>query len=113
MKIRKAKENAVNSDAESALSMNEKLSAWMDGELSAKEARPFPLRLKRDTKSRKDWDDYHLIGDALRGIHGPDLCDKIRARLEAEPTVLAPQRSRKRENKAAPLTAEGAYGNTK
>jgi sigma-E factor negative regulatory protein RseA len=71
--------------------MNEKLSAWIDGELESEHARPLPSQLKRDGALRGDWDCYHLIGDALRGVHGPDLCAKICARLEAEPTVLAPR----------------------
>ena len=72
--------------------MKENLSAWMDGELSGAQARPLPPQLKRDAGLRSDWDCYHLIGDALRGVQGPDLCAKIRARLDAEPTVLAPRR---------------------
>lgn len=74
--------------------MREKLSAWMDGELVEHETRPFAQELKRDLALRGDWDCYHLIGDALRGVQGPDLCAKIRARLEIEPTVFAPQRRR-------------------
>jgi sigma-E factor negative regulatory protein RseA len=72
--------------------MKENLSAWMDGELSGEQARPLLPQLKRDAGLRADWDRYHLIGDALRGVQGPDLCAKILARLDAEPTVLAPQR---------------------
>ncbi len=72
--------------------MKENLSAWMDGELSGEQARPLLPQLKRDGGLRSDWDGYHLIGDALRGVHGPDLCARIRARLDTEPTVLAPQR---------------------
>lgn len=72
--------------------MKEKLSAWMDGELGEQQAPELPQQLKRDAELRGDWDCYHLIGDALRGVHGPDLCVKICARLDAEPTVLAPQR---------------------
>ncbi|TAK67433.1 MAG: anti-sigma factor [Betaproteobacteria bacterium] len=72
--------------------MTENLSAWIDGELSGNEARPLPPQLKRDAGLRSDWDCYHLIGDALRGVHGKDLCAKICARLDAEPTVLAPRR---------------------
>jgi predicted HicB family RNase H-like nuclease len=41
---------------------------------------------------RGSLDCYHLIGDALRGVQGADLCARIRARLDAEPTVLAPRR---------------------
>jgi sigma-E factor negative regulatory protein RseA len=72
--------------------MKENLSAWMDGELTGEQERPLLPQLKRDAVLRSDWDCYHLIGDALRGVQGPDLCAKICARLDAEPTVLAPQR---------------------
>jgi len=72
--------------------MKENLSAWMDDELSDEQARPLLPQIKRDAALRADWDCYHLIGDALRGVQGPDLCAKICARIDAEPTVLAPQR---------------------
>ena len=72
--------------------MKENLSVWMDGELGDQQARELPLQLKRDAELRGDWDCYHLIGDALRGVQGPDLCAGIRARLDAEPALLAPQR---------------------
>ncbi len=72
--------------------MNETLSAWMDSELGGQQADQLLPQLKRDPELRRNWDRYHLIGDALRGVHGPDLCASIRARLDAEPTVLAPQR---------------------
>jgi sigma-E factor negative regulatory protein RseA len=72
--------------------MKENLSAWMDGELGSQQARQLPLQLKRDAGLRGEWDCYHLIGDALRGVHGPDLRAKLRARLDAEPTVLVPPR---------------------
>ena len=72
--------------------MKENLSAWMDGELGDQHARQLPQQLKGDAELRGDWDCYHLIGDALRGVQGPDLCAKICARLDTEPTVLAPRR---------------------
>ena len=72
--------------------MNEKLSAWMDGELENGPSGQLPLQLGRDAGLRGNWDCYHLIGDTLRGVQGPDLCARICARLDAEPTVLAPQR---------------------
>jgi sigma-E factor negative regulatory protein RseA len=72
--------------------MNEKLSVWMDGELEDEQARPLLPQLKRDAALRADWDCYHVIGDALRGVHGPELCARVCARLESEPTVLAPRR---------------------
>lgn len=77
--------------------MKETLSAWMDSELSGQQADPLLPQLKRDAELRRNWDCYHLIGDALRGVQGPDLCARICARLDAEPTVLAPQRRSKPE----------------
>jgi sigma-E factor negative regulatory protein RseA len=77
--------------------MKETLSAWMDSELDGHQAAALLPQLKREPELRRDWDCYHLIGDALRGVHGPDLCARICARLDAEPTVLAPQRRGKAE----------------
>jgi sigma-E factor negative regulatory protein RseA len=87
--------------------MKENLSAWMDGEAGGQQARQLPQQLKRNVALRGDWDCYHLIGDALRGVQGPDLCAKICARLEAEPTVLAPQR-RSRAEKLRWITLSAA-----
>ena len=70
--------------------MNEHLSAWMDGELSDKQARLLLSQLKLDAALRTNWDCYHLIRDALHGVHGPDLCVRIFARLDAEPSTDAP-----------------------
>lgn len=77
--------------------MKETLSAWIDGELSGQQADALPAQLKDDVQLRSSWDCYHLIGDALRGVQGPDLTAAICARLDAEPTVLAPQRRHKPE----------------
>jgi sigma-E factor negative regulatory protein RseA len=77
--------------------MKETLSAWMDSELSEQQAGSLLPQLKQDAALRRNWDCYHLIGDALRGVQGPDLCARICARLDAEPTVLAPQRRSKPE----------------
>ena len=79
--------------------MKETLSAWIDSELSEQQAGPLLPELKRDAQLRRSWDCYHLIGDALRGVEGADLGARIRARLDAEPTVLAPQRRSKPEKR--------------
>jgi len=85
--------------------MKETLSAWMDSELSDQQGAALLPQLKRDAELRRDWDCYHLIGDALRGVHGEDLCASIRARLDAEPTVLAPQlRSRPEKQRFTALS---------
>lgn len=69
--------------------MSERLSAWMDGELEGKQAEALLTELKRDSILRGAWARYHLIGDTLRGIQGPDLSVRISGRLDSEPAVLA------------------------
>lgn len=72
--------------------MKADLSAFMDGELEAG-SRNGPLEtLTRDPALRRTWDEYQLIGDALRGVPnvGVRLADRVMARLADEPTVLAP-----------------------
>lgn len=72
--------------------MKEKLSALIDGELQSNDCQAHLGRLGTDADLRRAWDAYHLIGDALRGHICADLTDRIVARLQEEPTVLAPQR---------------------
>ena len=72
--------------------MSERLSAWMDGELESAQAQQLMAQLKREGSIRGDWACYHLIGDTLRGVHGPDLSARVSIRLESEPIVLAPRR---------------------
>jgi sigma-E factor negative regulatory protein RseA len=73
--------------------MKEKLSALIDGELQVSDCRAHLGRLRTDADLRRAWEAYHLIGDALRGHVGADLIDRVVARLQEEPTVLAPQRT--------------------
>ena len=89
--------------------MSERLSAWMDGELEGEQAQQLMAQLKRDGDIRCDWASYHLIGDTLRGIHGPDLSTRILTRVDLEPTVLAPQRrsSVERFGRLASMAAAG------
>jgi sigma-E factor negative regulatory protein RseA len=72
------------------------ISALMDGELSADDARRQIGNLKNDPALRARWDDFHLIGDALRGETQltPQFGEALAKRLAAEPTVLAPRRLR-------------------
>jgi sigma-E factor negative regulatory protein RseA len=97
--------------------MKETLSAWIDSELDPRQTGTLLPRIKQDAELRRDWDCYHLIGDAVRGVHGPDLCARIRDRLDAEPTVLAPQRRSRAErlrwgalSLAASVAAAGFVG---
>jgi len=74
----------------------DRISALMDGELDAHHSDQQYARLKHDADARACWDTYHLIGDALRGdcVGSKNLSGRlIGARLEQEPTVLAPRRA--------------------
>ena len=73
----------------------DQISALMDGEVDAHEARSLVARLKADPASRIRWDEYHLVRDALRGepLLSARFSETVSKRLAEEPTVLAPQRS--------------------
>lgn len=71
--------------------MREKLSALVDGELRSGDLETHLGRLRTDRELRGVWSTYHLIGDALRGHLGPEITDRVVARLRDEPTVLAPR----------------------
>lgn len=91
--------------------MKIQISALMDSELDAHEARDALRTLARDADWRRDWHCYHLIGDALR--QEPDLMVDVAARvasaLAVEPTVLAPvHASRNRGGWQRPLMAIAA-----
>ncbi len=76
---------------------DERLSALVDGELDSVSAAEACECWKRDAEVRRAWHAYHVIGDVLRsddlaaGAHrnGAFLV-ALRARLDAEPVVLAP-----------------------
>jgi sigma-E factor negative regulatory protein RseA len=72
----------------------EKISQLMDGELDGQECGAHIRRLTAQPDLARRWDQYHLIRDVLRSEAGTrvDLVASVRARLEAEPTVLAPRR---------------------
>jgi sigma-E factor negative regulatory protein RseA len=71
--------------------VREKLSALVDGELGSSDLHTHLIRLRTDHELRGAWSTYHLIGDALRGHFGPEIIDRVAARLRDEPTVLAPR----------------------
>ena len=87
--------------------MKEKLSAMMDDALEHGERERCVQRIKEDEELRAAWDVYHLIGDALRGHTAPQVAEQVRARLAAEPTVLAPRRPERARPRLAwyPLAA--------
>jgi sigma-E factor negative regulatory protein RseA len=73
------------------LQMKEQLSAMMDDAAADRECERCVRHLKTDLDLRNTWDLYHLIGDTLRGHMAPDIADRVRDRLAAEPVVLAPR----------------------
>lgn len=72
--------------------MKQQISALMDGELYDEEVDGVLDLLKKNQAGQKDWEMYHLIGDVLRqpGHVHADISNSFHARLESEPTVLAP-----------------------
>ena len=74
----------------------DRISALMDGELGASEADREIVCLKTDTALRGRWDEFHLVGDTLRGepVLSADFTESFSRRLAEEPTVLAPRRMR-------------------
>lgn len=74
----------------------EGISALMDGELGSHEGEREIARLKTDAELRTRWDEFHLIGDALRGepVLSSRFAEALSKQLAAEPTVLAPRRLR-------------------
>jgi sigma-E factor negative regulatory protein RseA len=73
----------------------ERVSALMDGELDSDQGPGFE-RVLKDEGAAECWRDYHLIGDLMRGEAGLSsaFSARVASALAAEPTVLAPQRSR-------------------
>jgi len=72
----------------------DKISQWMDGELSGLETREQITRVKQDAELHHCWNLFHLIGDVMRGERAlsPDFEQRVAARLASEPPVLAPRR---------------------
>jgi sigma-E factor negative regulatory protein RseA len=69
----------------------ERLSAMVDGELQGPEASALLRRLPEERALSQRWDEYHLIGDVLRGtpLAGFDA-GRFGSSLAAEPLIFAP-----------------------
>jgi anti-sigma factor RsiW len=77
-------------DLEPAMTDDEKLSAFLDGEWVPDDA--FLERLERDGELGAQWALWHQVSDALNGHPGSEFDHAaFRRRLAGEPTVLAPQ----------------------
>lgn len=71
----------------------EKISAFMDGETAQAETQQTIARLKQNGEVYETWATFHLIGDTLRGDCGlsDGFAARFHARMEREPTQLAPR----------------------
>lgn len=92
------------------------LSAFLDGE--AAEADRACARWRDDAAARRAWHTYHLIGDVMRSeelaaspAHDATFLVGLRARLAAEPVVLAPAlvAKRQRRNWLMPVAAAAGF----
>jgi sigma-E factor negative regulatory protein RseA len=80
----------------------EQISAFADGELSDAQA-DVVLAALRTEQGLAAWNAYHLIGDAARSDEtavamSPDFFSKFSARLDAEPTIIAPAEADRQQN---------------
>jgi sigma-E factor negative regulatory protein RseA len=75
--------------------MKQRISALVDGELDGRDADAAFKSLTQDGEALETWRTYHLISDAMREsrLLSGDFIARVRARLAAEPTVLAPARA--------------------
>jgi sigma-E factor negative regulatory protein RseA len=73
--------------------MTKELSALLDGELEVHEESTLWGDLKRDPRLRETWQNYKLIGDALRSEENlaRDITAGVMGDLDSEPVILAPR----------------------
>jgi sigma-E factor negative regulatory protein RseA len=74
--------------------MKQRVSELMDCELDEQAAAHVITAIEADASLMQDWNDYHLIGDAMRANQQiqVNVYATVSQRLEQEPTVLAPRR---------------------
>ena len=83
MNIEKAMEDQAQIDMESAVSIREILSAWLDGELTDSEARSLWCQINNNDHLRDDFCCYCLVRFVRNRNQRPDLWAKIRVCLDA------------------------------
>lgn len=72
--------------------MNEQISALADNEIALEDAEHLMSGLQSSGPLAEAWSQYHLIGDVMRGtqVLSPSFKQNLMAKLDLEPTVLAP-----------------------
>ena len=87
--------------------MREKLSAFLDGELSHTESLKMIRQLDVDIELRGQWQRYHAYGSVLRDeimpVLSTDFSQRVLLALEKEPVQLAPAAARSRRRIAGPI----------
>lgn len=75
--------------------MNERLSCFLDGELSSHGEQQVLDRLRHDSELQGQWERYQLISDCLRNnlpvVAMRDLAGRVSDALKSEPVILAPR----------------------
>lgn len=71
--------------------MTQEISSLMDGELSSPEAERAIRACCTTHEAAQKWQEYHLIGDVLRGglPHPTDTAARVAAALKDEPAIVA------------------------
>jgi len=84
--------------------MRDQISRLMDGDLDGAEAEAAFCELKRSERF-EEWTCYHVIGDCLRRNGGPTagFASRFAARLESEPTVVAPHATQRQQPSRLPF----------
>lgn len=88
--------------------MKEQLSALIDNELDGHDCDALLSHLAADPDLRVEWQDWHLVGDAMQAhpLLSPDFMKRFSERLAAEPIVLVPHKKRSLLKRALlPLSA--------
>lgn len=73
--------------------MNESISALMDAELEEPDSIEILKNLKLNEELQQVWDEYHLIGDAIRSnsLLTINVREQVSSKIQAEPIVFAPR----------------------
>lgn len=90
--------------------MKTRISALMDGELDGHDLSASLRALSTDAALRREWSDFHVIGDALRGEGrlGVSLEARVMAAIADEPAILAPAAGGRRNTLARQVIALAA-----
>jgi len=91
--------------------MKDRISELMDGELDDRSAADAIQACARGGEALEAWRTYHLVGDAMRDtrVLSAGFSLRLAQRLEAEPTVLAPQRPRAESRTWFALSAAASF----